>query len=240
MNSRRYNYQIGYLKMRVKIKGPIFSGRSWREYMEMFNLHNIPQDNNILDVAAGSSSFTAHMHLLGYKVQAVDLLYDQNHQVLCRKCQDHLELLVQALHPLENLFIWKFFKNLEELKEHRMKACREFIDHYRLYKGDRYLKADILHLPFKDNSFSLVLCSHLLFIYDHRLDYSFHIQAIREMLRVSKGRVCLYPLVKHRRQKSSYVNRIYEDLQSEADMNLVKVNYQFRPGANEMLCLTKK
>ncbi len=47
------------------------------------------------------------------------------------------------------------------------------------------------------------------------------------MLRVS-CEVRIYPLVKHKNEKSSFVSRIMEDLKKTADVKIVKVNYEFR------------
>jgi len=50
-------------------------------------------------------------------------------------------------------------------------------------------------LPFPDRSFDLVLSSHLLFSYTDRLDVAFHLAALLELARVSRGQVRVFPLV---------------------------------------------
>ena len=171
---------------KFKIQGPIFIGRSCAEYLKMFNLNlKDLKDENILDCAAGASSFTAKMTDNGYNVKAVDVLYDKDPSFLQKRCKNHLSALIEVLSELEGQFVWDFFKNLDELKKRRMEACHQFFENYKDNMGTKYIKGDLLNLPFKDNSFSIVLCSHLLFIYDHRLSYDFHINSVNEMLRVS-------------------------------------------------------
>lgn len=223
--------------MLEKKKGPLFSGRSWAEYLKMFNLttHELKK-MNILDCAAGASSFTAHMGKKGYHITAVDLLYDQNPDLLRAKCREHLQILVNALQPLKNEFVWTYFRDLDHLLEHRMLSCQEFSRDYA-ENPERYVPADLTSLPFDDNEFKLVLSSHLFFIYDHRLDLEFHLQALKEMIRVCKNEVRVYPLVKHHQKKSSLLKPVRDELSNNAEVDLVKVDYQFRQGGNEMLVI---
>ena len=191
----------------------------------------------ILDCAAGASSFTAEMTRRGFDVTAVDLLYNEDANVLCDRCREHMEILVEGLGSVDH-FVWSFFSDLEDLKLQRNQACREFIHDYLNNKGKRYIAADLTSLPFEDNKFSLVLCSHLLFIYDHRLDYEFHLNSIKEMLRVTSKELKIYPLVKNKGLKSDFVMRIIDDLQ-DFDVNIVEVDYEFRRGGNEMIVISK-
>jgi ubiquinone/menaquinone biosynthesis C-methylase UbiE len=220
-----------------KIKGPIFIGRTWKEYLKMFNLNSDDMvGGKLLDCAAGASSFTAEMSKRGYDVKAVDILYNEEADVLCDKCYEHMEVLVDGLESVDH-FVWSFFSDLDDLKEQRNHACSEFIQDYRNHRK-RYIAADLTHLPFEDNSFKMVLCSHLLFIYDHRLDYEFHLKSIKEMLRVSSSELRIYPLVKNRGMKSEFVKRIINDLH-DVDADIVKVDYEFRKGGNEMIKIRK-
>ncbi|MBZ2166661.1 class I SAM-dependent methyltransferase [Methanobacterium spitsbergense] len=220
------------------LDSPIFIGRTWTEYIKMFNIdpENIAGEK-ILDCASGASSFTAMMSKKGFDIKAVDKIYNETPEALSAKCKEHLELLVEGLKSVDH-FVWGFFSDIEDLKKQRNIACRKFIDDYRKYKGERYIGADLKSLPFKDNSFSIVLCSHLLFIYDHRLDYNFHLNAIKEMLRVSSNELKIYPLVKNRGKKSEFVKKIINDL-TDVDVEIVKVDYEFRKGGNEMLRIVK-
>ena len=227
------------MNQKSEIKGPIFIGRSWSEYMKMFNLEKAYLKNKkILDCAAGASSFTAHLANQGFDITAVDILYDLKPDELENKCYEHLKLLVKSLSEIKSSFVWSFFPNVGELERYRQNTCQEFSVDYQRHP-ERYIPTDLNSLPFPDNEFNLVLCSHLLFIYDHRLDYEFHYNSIKEMLRVCKGDLRIYPLVKHHEQKSAYVEKIRKDFQDYVQMELVKVDYQFRKGGNEMMVLKK-
>ncbi|MDI6643794.1 MAG: methyltransferase domain-containing protein [Methanobacteriaceae archaeon] len=224
----------------MKIKGPIFIGRSWHEYIEMFNLTpSVLRKGKILDCAAGASSFTAKMNEKGYDITALDLLYDKKPEELEIKCKEHLNILVDALKGLEDNFLWGYFKDVYDLKKQREMVCKEFAEDYRENNGINYIKGDLTQIPFKDNTFSLALCSHLLFIYDHRLSYAFHSESILEMLRVARE-VRVYPLVKGQSKISEYLEPLIEKINHTADFELVPVNYRFRRGGYEMLKIIKK
>lgn len=229
------------IKFQTPIEGPIFIGRSWEEYIKMFNLDlNQLQNKKILDCAAGASSFTSFMSKSGFDAMAADLLYDKNPKFLQSRCEEHLNALIDSLAKMEKEFVWSFFKNLDELKHHRMAACKDFNNDYQLNKGKKYLMADLQQLPFADDNFDLVLCAHLLFIYDHRLDFTFHQKAVEEMIRVSSEEVRIYPLVKNKGQKSIFVKKIRDNLPENIKTEIVRVDYQFRRGGNEMLRLIKE
>jgi len=222
-----------------RIKGPIFIGRTWKEYEKMFNLESESlSELKILDCAAGASSFRSHSAKKGIDVTALDLMYTHKAYDLCVKCEEHLKILVDSIKKIQDMFVWKFFSDPDDIRCVRNNACKEFISDYRKYKGEHYIPADIQNLPFDDESYDLVLCSHLLFIYDHRLDYKFHLKAISEMLRVSKGELRIYPLVKNRGVKSEFVKKIMDDI-PDVKMEIVNVDYEFRKGSNEMLRILK-
>jgi len=221
------------------IEGPIFTGRTWREYLHMFNLNlEELEGKSILDCAAGASSFTPIMHKLGFDVKAVDILYSESPRKLYKMCEEHLKILKEALEK-KSSYIWKFYKNPDEMFRERLEACKIFISDYRIGRGERYVRADLRRLPFPNNSFDFVLCSHLLYIYDHRLDWKFHYDSIREMLRVCKGEVRIYPLVKEDGEKSIYLERTFNSLPESVNAKIEEVDYIFRPSANEMLCIFK-
>jgi hypothetical protein len=223
-----------------KIKGPLFIGRSWQEYMKMFNLTtSILKKGKILDCASGASSFAAKMNQQGYYVTAMDVLYGKKPDYLEDKCINHLNILVEALNDMEDHFLWGYFKDLDDLKRQRTLVCHEFAEDYKQNQKKSYIKGDLTNMPFKDDFFYLILCSHLLFIYDHRLSYEFHKKSILEMLRVARE-IRIYPFVKGASMKSEYVSRIMDELGDTADFELVNVDYEFRKGGNEMMKLIKK
>jgi hypothetical protein len=58
------------------------------------------------------------------------------------------------------------------------------------------------------------------------------------MLRVTSKEVRIYPLVKNKGLKSDFITRIIKDIQ-DVDIKIVKVDYEFRKGGNEMMRIIK-
>ena len=219
-----------------------FLGRSYDEYIKMFSLNKEELKNiRILDCAAGASSFTSHLLRKGYDIKAVDILYNKNPEEIKKQCQNDFNTLLDVHSGLDNKVNWKFFKNPENMIEQRIKVYKEFITDYSLYKGIKYIEGHLPSLPFNDNYFDLVLSSHLLFLYQDRLGYDFHRKSIEEMLRISSDEIRIYPIVNLRGEgsKSEFLSRIIKELCNLANFEIVKVDYKFRRGGDEMLKITK-
>lgn len=220
-----------------------FLGRSYEEYLKMFSLNEEELKNiRILDCAAGASSFTPHLLKKGHDITAVDILYCKNLEEIKNQCENDFHTLLEVHSGLDHKVDWNFFRNPEDLVKQRISVYEEFIDDYALRKGARYIEGSLPNLPFKDDHFDLVLSSHLLFLYADRLGYDFHRESVLEMLRISSNEVRIYPTLKLRGEgnKSVFLSRIIDELSDLASFEIVKVNYKFRRGGDEMLKITKK
>ena len=215
-----------------------FLGRGYEEYLEMFRLDlKKLKSMRILDCAAGASSFTSRMTKMGYDVTAGDIMYDTKPEQIENVSEDDFKTLMEFHNGLEDKVDWDFFKTPEELTNYRIETYKEFAEDYKKGKGVRYIKAELPILPFPDNSFDLVLCSHLLFLYEDRLSCQFHMESIKEMLRVARHELIIYPLVKLRGhgQHSQYLEPLMEYFSSKNDLEIQKIDYHFRKGADEIM-----
>jgi hypothetical protein len=192
------------MEKKFNIDKIVFIGRSYDEYMKMFDLDlNYLKEERILDCPAGASSFTAKLSNNGYNVMATDILYGIDPDALEKKCQADLSKVMQSLSGVEGMYIWNYFRTPDELKKHRMAAYQTFINHYWKEMGNKYIKSELPKLPFENNGFSLILSSHFLFLYDDRLSYEFHKNSIQEMLRISKE-IRIFPLIGLNGKKSLF------------------------------------
>jgi hypothetical protein len=136
-------------------------------------------------------------------------------------------------------FNFDFYKNIDNHKLHRQNALKLFnID----YDDKKYFYKELPQLGFEDKSFDLILSSHLLFVYDDRFSYEFHLEAVKEMLRVA-DRVEIFPLVgfqnlraNEKENFSPYVYRIIEDLK-DYSTSIEKVDFEFQPRADYKLTI---
>ena len=220
-----------------------FLGRSYLEYLAMFDLNEeYLRNQKILDCASGASSFTPTLLNNGFDVKAVDILYDSDPEILKDRCVNDFYTLLRVHSDLEHKVDWSFFQSSGEMIKDRVMVYHKFIEDYKKRKGENYINAKLPILPFDNEQFTLVLCSHLLFLYEDRLNYQFHRESIKEMLRVTSDEVRIYPLVTLRGKGkiSSFLNRIIIDLDCTAEFNIIPVEYNFRKGGNYMLKITKK
>ena len=76
-------------------------------------------------------------------------------------------------------------------------AARRWRSSPRDFRGPdpRYVVAALPRLPFDDGAFRLVLSAYLLFAYPDHLDEAAHERALRELLRVAREEVRVFPLI---------------------------------------------
>lgn len=215
-----------------------FFGRTYAEYMSMFDLNEqLLRQGAILDCPAGASSFAAEAHQLGLDVTACDILYNHSVDELIEKCKKDIQHVFEKFDKAEHLYVWKYYKNKDEVIALRNKALKLFAEDFPVgFREKRYVKAELPYLPFPDKSFSLVLSGNFLFLYGDRLDLEFHKACIKELVRVSSGEVRIFPLVGLDAKPYPYLDDILFFLDSGGiKVEIKEVPFEFQKGANQML-----
>ncbi len=218
-----------------------FFGRTYAEYLSMFDLNEqLLRQGAILDCPAGASSFAAEAHQLGLDVTACDIMYNHSVNELIEKCKKDIQHVFEKFDEAEHLYVWKHYKNKDEVMALRNKALKIFAaDFFKGLKEKRYIHAELPHLPFPDKSFSLVLSGNFLFLYGDRLDLDFHRACIKELIRVCSGEVRIFPLVGLDAKPYQHLDDILSFLDSEGiKTEIVKVPFEFQKGANQMMKLS--
>jgi len=96
-----------------------------------------------------------------------------------------------------------------------MSAMDTFLADYENGKNKgRYIEGELPTLPFENGKFDLTLSSHFLFLYSMHLSAEFHLQALREMLRVARE-VRIFPLLTLDGTPSSHLGFVTESLSSQ-------------------------
>jgi hypothetical protein len=91
-------------------------------------------------------------------------------------------------------------------------------------------------LPFNDEAFDLTLSAHFLFMYSDRLDYDFHLKTVKELMRVTRGELRIFPLVDLSCKRYEHLERLIADLVREGfAAEEIEVPYEFQKGAKQML-----
>ncbi|MBC2582263.1 hypothetical protein [Clostridium sp. DJ247] len=226
------------MKRKLDLKDIVLIGRTFDEYYKMFNISSINKNEKILDVASGVSSFCAEAKALGYDVTASDRIYCFSAEEIEEKCAKDLETTMEKLAEVEDLYKWEFFKDIEHLKRQRRKAYKGFIEDFKQNSAVRYINTEYPKNNFKDKQFNIALVSHFLFMYDEYLDYEFHKRVIKELTRITSKEIRVFPMVNLKGEKSLFVDKLMEDeCFSNYKIGIVKVDYEFVNGGNEMLVI---
>jgi len=180
----------------------VFFGRTFEEYLEMFALTLADiEGRSVLDCPSGPDGFVAEARKRGLNVTGSDPMYHQSASGLRRIALADIESTMEKIANDPN-----FPKaNLEIYHQEKRKAMEQFLQDYSEgVKQGRYVPASLPRLPFSDGQFDLVLSGHLLFCYaspenggiwpGSPLDLEFHRSAIKELLRVCKTELRLYPI----------------------------------------------
>ncbi|MBP1963490.1 class I SAM-dependent methyltransferase [Paenibacillus aceris] len=224
--------------------GVAMTSRSYAEYEKMFMLHTADlQGKRVLDVAGGASSFTAEARQLGILSEAVDPLYDQSPEAIERHGRQEIELVAAKMEKLQDVYDWTFYGSLHNHTSGRIKGLERFLEDFSSRDGaSRYHAAYLPSLPFEQESFDFVLCSHFLFLYEEQFDYAFHLKAVRELLRVVKsgGEVRIYPLLSFRTVEYSSLSKLMNDLTIEGHLvGKREASLPFLPNSHQYLSIIK-
>jgi hypothetical protein len=222
--------------MTMKLEKVVPYGRSFAEYMAMFNLTEKDLMREILGVGDGPASFNTEATKSGYKITSIDPIYQFNQAEILDRFNAVVDDITNQIKATPNDWVWSFHQSPDDLRNNRTKAIELFSQDYELGKQQgRYLIEQLPKLRFKDSQFDLALCSHFLFLYSDHYDLDFHYDSIKEMLRVSRE-VRIFPLLTLMLQESSYLNSIVDRLQTKGYLvSIEKVAYELQKGGDRML-----
>ncbi|SEP92360.1 class I SAM-dependent methyltransferase [Natrinema salaciae] len=216
-------------------------GRTFEEYAAMFDLE--PAElaaGRVLDCPSGVASFVATASERGIDAVGADVVYDRPLEELARRCRDDRESVGEQLPEKRTLFEWSFYGSPAERRRYLRRASERFLADYATGgAGNRYVPAALPSLPFRSDSFSLVLSSHFLFLYGDRFDAEFHRESLRELARVATDEVRVYPLQGLDAEPSAHLEPVRSTLEDEGyEPRLERVPFEFQSGSTEMLVLS--
>jgi hypothetical protein len=213
-------------------------GRSYREYVAMFDLNANDLNRRILACADGPASFNSVLTQNCGNIISIDPLYQLNSTEIRQRIAETYPQILAQLTANQADFIWTHIPSVAALGEVRMAAMNEFLIDYEIGKTQRrYLADELPKLSFVDQQFDLALCSHFLFLYAQQLSLDFHIKAIEEMLRVATE-VRLFPLQNLEAELSPHIAPVIEFFtQAGFQTHIKTVAYEFQRAANQMLVI---
>jgi hypothetical protein len=212
-------------------------GRTLEEYQRMFSLSNADLRGRILGCADGPASFNADWTALGGSVVSCDPLYCFGGDEIQRRFEEVFDTMLDQARANAQEFVWDArIPTVQALGERRRKAMELFARDYEAGRAaGRYVDASLPNLPFDTGSFDLALCSHFLFLYSEQLSLEFHLQALRELCRVSRD-VRVFPLLELGSVPSRHVEPAIEALRRDGfRVDVETTSYEFQRGGNQML-----
>lgn len=227
-------------------QGVAITCRSFGEYTRMFSLdEKLLHNEVILDIAAGASSFSAEAIVRGNQSYAVDPRFELPPEELQTVVEEEIRVSTQKLDRLKDQFDWSYYGSVEQHQASRVNSSKMFCEHYESdwNKPERvYVHARLPLLPFEDNKFSLILCSHFLFLYESQLDLSFHQASLLEMIRVCRpgGEIRIYPLLTLNFVNYPLLDELINQIISEhIEITYLPSKLPFIPSSSLVLCIRK-
>lgn len=225
--------------MALELRDYLITGRTFNEYMAFFNLEiHALRGKKILDCPSGVSSFVAEAAAKGIDAHGCDLIYQYDSDSIIRRGYDSIELIYQDTAWMKG-HNFDFYGSLEGHRHHRQSALMHFSSHYNT---EHYMYQTLPKLYYADKTFDLLLSSHLLFVYDDRLDLEFHIRSVQEMLRVAKE-VRLFPLIDFKNSRQEQPNNFSPFVAALLDTfnaKIVPVAFEFQPRGGAMMVITEQ
>ncbi|MFG1734154.1 SAM-dependent methyltransferase [Paenibacillus sp. 843] len=227
-------------KTKQELDRVVFIGRTFDEYTQMFDLEMSElAGKRVLDCPSGACSFTAHGSKHGIDITASDIAYDHKLDDLEAKGLQDIGHAMETMEQAKSNYVWDYYGDVEGLRRHREQALHDCVQDMREFP-DRYVAAVLPELPFDNEQFHLVLSAHFLFMYSDRLDYDFHVQTVRELLRVASKEVRIFPLIDLSGSRYAHLDRMIHELKAEGfRVEEVKVPYEFMKNGNSLLSIRK-
>jgi SAM-dependent methyltransferase len=179
---------------RARLTGGVaVTPRPLAAYRDMFLLTDDElRAGPILDCPAGASPFGALVRALGGQAVSVDPAYGEAEALVDRVAVDIVRIADwQRANPAG--FNWSYLGSPEGLARTWTSALEVFAADFAP-DGSRYVAAALPHLPFPDDHFALALSGFLLFVYPELFGEDELVAALRELARVTRGEVRVYPL----------------------------------------------
>ena len=211
-------------------------GRSFDEYVAMFDLSRQDLASRILGCGDGPASFNCILTGRGGHIVSVDPIYHFSAAEIGSRIDEIYEEVINQTEKNKAEFVWDNISSVEELGRVRMDAMHDFLSDYTVVlKDGRYVEASLPSLPFEDGKFDLALCSHLLFLYSEQLSEDFHFQSVKELCRVS-SEIRIFPILELGAKKSRHLEKIIDKLdKNNFVVSIEKVSYEFQKGGNKMM-----
>jgi len=213
-------------------------GRSYDEYLRMFDLTEAELGLRLLGCGDGPAAFNATLTQRGGKSISVDPVYAFDAEQIRGRISETYATVMAQMRQNQSDYVWGVIPSVEQLGSLRLAAMETFLSDFDAGKQQgRYIPGELPSLPFAQGAFDIALSSHFLFLYSAHLSAEFHVQALQEMLRVSRE-VRVFPLLTLAGAPSPHLPFVQEHLSKNGIiLETKRVPYEFQRGGNAMLVI---
>jgi hypothetical protein len=210
-------------------------GRSFEEYVRMFDLRSADLDRRILGCGDGPASFNHEMTRRGHEVVSIDPIYSLSREQIAERIDASYRTVIEQTRREQHRFVWDTIRSVDELGKLRMDAMRAFLEDFEDGRREgRYVAGELPVLP-ERGRFGLALCSHLLFLYTEQLSLHFHCRSLEALLDVA-DEVRVFPILDANARPSAHLPGVRDSLRGAGyACEVMRVSYEFQRGGNEML-----
>lgn len=215
-------------------------GRSYDEYVSMFDLTGNDLQQRILGCGDGPAAFNAELTRRGGQAVSIDPIYAFDTAGIRRRIDETYDTVLEQMRRNQADYVWDSIRSPEQLGAVRMAAMEAFLADFDTGKeAGRYVPGELPTLPFVDGRFDIALSSHFLFLYSDHLSADFHIASLDEMLRVA-NQARVFPLLGLDGCVSPHLETVRTHF---ADCGFLvetrPVPYEFQRGGNRMLVVER-
>lgn len=212
-------------------------GRTMGEYRRMFELTDKDMKLKIASFGDGPASFNYEATKKGANITSYDILYQFCSIDIKNRIDEVKDIVMDQMQQNIDNYVWTQIKSLDELEKLRMGAMELFLQDYEIGKQERrYIYHSLPGgIEIDDKYYDIGLSSHFLLMYQN-LGYKFHIQAISEILRICKE-IRIFPICDLDGNSTELTKQVINYFNKSYDVSIVKSEYQFQKGENEMLII---
>lgn len=216
----------------------IVTARPFDEYVAMFGLSQADLlAGPILDCPGGAGGFAEGVRAIGGTVISVDPVYATPPAEFIEAARADTITGNRYVVEHPDLYVMGFFRDTDDHLARRLAGLDAFAAGFT-GPGPNHVVARLPHLPFPDGHVRLALSAHLMFTYPDHLDRDDHLAALRELLRVAREEVRVFPLLDTTLQRVPYFDELLAELAADGvSAEIRRVPYEWQRGADEMLVL---
>ncbi len=220
-----------------------FFGRPYSELLKCFGVEEAALvGKSVLECPSGPSSFVAEANAKGIDAIGIDPLFYRSPQAIRDLARADFRVMFDRVRAASHKFAKRTYQSVEEAEQIRGAGLETFLADYATGKAlGRYREGALPYLDFEDESFDVVLCGHLLFIYADTLDLEFHRASLRELCRVTREEVRIHPIVDNGSERYPHLDELLE-LAAELgfESSIQDVDHEFFKGTSRTLVLRRR